>query len=70
MADKHAAAQTITVIERMDRRPAHGDLLLELRRVVQRVRQACPFLEGYELADVHIGPAGPDLRVFLAFARR
>ncbi|HEY8416864.1 MAG TPA: hypothetical protein VIK93_02380 [Limnochordales bacterium] len=70
MGDKEVARTIISVIERIPRRPPHGDLLLELRRTVERVRRTRPFLRDYDLADVHLGPAGPDLRVILAFAPR
>jgi len=65
--DKDAPIGTIGVIERMPRPARAAGMVDELRRLVARVRQERPFLAGYELADVSIRGAGPDLRVALAF---
>jgi len=70
--DKDARIRTIAVIERIPRPTCAGGMLEELRRLVARVRRERPLLDGYELADVSLRDAGPDLRVALAFvpARR
>jgi len=65
--DKRSRIRTIAVIERIPRPARAAGVLNQLRRLVARVRRERPFLADYELADIALRAAGPDLRVVLAF---